>query len=227
MSVEESLKECEYNINQIQHHNPNPYYVSYFLKEFIQSTIGVYDGIIQEANRDFGLFVSGKCTPKKFEKKAKEKNDKYALRFSSWFDENYKNEHKAPYPEFINKVISFFEVNNEIPETTIKILASERYKDDIVQKLDIICHKGKLRSEEMQIEIRRQMPLFLQVINQKRKNNDEPAASEKQVIASTFLEIENFESIEIPYACSIYFPVLKRIIKNSREQIQQLYKWTG
>jgi hypothetical protein len=224
MSIEEKIKDCEYYSIQINHYNPDPYYVNYFLKEFIQSAIDVYDGIIQEADRDFGLFVSDKCTKVKFEKKAKEKNDKSALKFSSWFNENYNNEHKTPYPEFVNKIISFFKESEEIPKMMIMILASERYKDDIVQRLDVKLNKGKLQSEEMQIEIKRQTPLFLQVINQKRKANDEPAVSKKQVITSTFLEIENFENMEIPYACEVYLPVLRRILKNSREKINQLSK---
>ena len=227
MSVEEKIKYCEYNLNQINHHNPDPYYVSYFLKEFVKSAINVYDGIIQEANRDFGLFISDTCTHTKFEKKAKEKNDKSALKFSLWFNENYKNEHKTSYPEFVNKIISFFKENNELPRMTIKILTSERYKDDIVQTLDIRLHKGKLRFEEMQMEIKRQTPLFLRVINQNRKAKDESTVSEKQIIVSTFLEMKNFENMEIPYACKIYLPVLKRILKNSRDQINQLSRWSN
>jgi hypothetical protein len=30
--------------------------------------------------------------------------------------------------------------------------------------------------------------------------------------------------MEIPYACEVYLPVLRRILKNSREKINQLSK---
>jgi hypothetical protein len=91
MSIGKKIKDCEYNLNQINHFNPDPHYVNYFLEAYIQSVIDVYDKIIEEANRDFGLFISGKCTKEKFEKKAVEKNDLLALNFLSWFKENYEN----------------------------------------------------------------------------------------------------------------------------------------
>ena len=224
MDIEEKIQNCEYNLNQINHFNPDPYYVNHFLKDFIKSVIGVYSGIIEEANRDFGLFTPGKCSFENFEKKAREKNDKSALEFATWFNENYENEHKPPYPSFIKKLISLFLEENTIPKTVVKILAKDRYEDDIFQELSFRSDKGKLRPEELEIEIKRHLPLFLQLLNQKRKSNDEPKASEKNVIASTFSEIEGFDTMEIPYSCSIYLPVLKRIVKDSRYQIKQLSK---
>ena len=91
MFVEEKLKNCSYNLNQIIHFNPDPYYVDYFFRMYIQSVSDFYDGIFEEANRDFGLFISGKSTREKFEKKAIEKGDVLALKFLSWFKENYEN----------------------------------------------------------------------------------------------------------------------------------------
>ena len=38
------------------------------------------------------MFISGKCTKEKFEKKAVEKNDHLALKFLSWVKENYENQ---------------------------------------------------------------------------------------------------------------------------------------
>jgi len=70
MNVEGKIKDCEYNLKQIKHFDPDPYYINYFFKEYLQSVMNVYDEILEEADRDFGLFVSGKCTKKKFEKKS-------------------------------------------------------------------------------------------------------------------------------------------------------------
>jgi len=224
MDIEEKIQSCEHNLKQIDHFNPDPYYVNHFLEDFIKSVIDVYDGIIEEANRDFGFFIPEKCSLESFERKAKEKNDKTALEFSDWFNENYKNEHKPSYPSFIKKLIIIFLEQDKIPKTVVKILAKDRYKDDIFQEITVRSEKGKLSHEELEIEIKRHLPLFLQLLNQKRKRNGEPLVSERKVAASTFLEIEGFETIEIPYSCGIYLPVLKRIVKDSRYQIRQLSK---
>jgi len=66
MNIEGKIIDCDYNLKQINHFNPDPHYVNYFLEAYIQSVIDVYDGIFDEANRDFGLFISGKCTKEKF-----------------------------------------------------------------------------------------------------------------------------------------------------------------
>jgi hypothetical protein len=108
----------------------------------------------------------------------------------------------------------------------MKIQANQRYKDDVFQSIQVGLTKGKIRSKkELQIEIRRQMPVFLEIINQKRKKKNEPKVSEKQVVASTFLEMKNHEDIEIPYACEVYLPVLKRFLDESRKEIKRLTRW--
>ena len=82
MSFERKVADCQYNLKQINHFNPDPYYVDYFFKAYLQSVINIYDEILEEANRDFGLFVLGKCTKEEFERKAIEKNDQKALDFA-------------------------------------------------------------------------------------------------------------------------------------------------
>ena len=226
MSVERKVADCQYNLKQINHFNPDPYYVNYFFKAYLQSVINVYDGIFEEANRDFGLFIFGKCTKEKFERKAIEKNDQKALKFLSWFRKNYKNEHNNSYPNFIKEIIYFFKQYNHLPKITMKIQANQRYKDDVFQLIQVVLTNGKIRSkEELKIEIKRQTPVFLEIINQKRKKKNEPKVSENQVIASTFLEMENFEDIEISQACETYLPVLKRFLDESRNEIKVLTTW--
>jgi hypothetical protein len=223
MNLEAKLKDCQYNLDQINHFNPEPYYVSYFLREYFKSIIEVYDGIFEEANRDFGLFISGKCTKERFEDKANEKNDQFALKFVSWFDSNYKNEHQAVYPKFIKEIISYFKENNSIPKITIKLLSEQRYEQDPVQEVKAELKGEKLRSKEaLGLQIKRQTPLFLELINKKRKERKEPKMYESQIIASAFLDLENYEDVEISYACEIYIPVLSRLLENSMLKIQQL-----
>jgi len=225
MNIEGKIRDCEYNLKQINHFDPDPYYVNYFFKAYLQSVIDVYDEILEEANRDFGLFISGKCTKEKFERKAIKKNDQQALRFLSWFNENYENEHNSSYPNFIKKIIYFFKESNHLPKITIKIRANLRYKDDVFQTIQVELSKGKIRSkEELQIEMKRQTPIFLEIINQKRKNKNEPKVAENQVIASAFLEIKNHQ-VEISHACEIYLPVMKRLLDESRNEIKRLTTW--
>ncbi len=180
---------------------------------------------LEEADRDFGLFISGKCTKEKFERKAIKKNDQQALKFLSWFNKNYESEHNSSYPSFIKKISCFFKEYKHLPEITIKIRANPRYKDDDVQTIQVGLTKGKIRSkEELKIEIKRQMPVFLEIVNQKRNSKNEPKVSENQIIASAYLEMKNHE-FEISYACEIYFPVMKRFLDESRNEIKRLTRW--
>ncbi len=223
MNIEGKIKYFEYNLKQIKHFDPDPYYVNYFFIAYLQSVIDVYDEIFEEANRDLGLFISGKCTKEKFEKKAIEKNDQLALKFLSWFNENYENEHDSSYPSFIKKISCFLKEFNHLPKITIKIRANPRYKDDVFQEIQVGLTKGKIRSkEELQIEITRQKPVFLEIINLKRKNKNEPKVSKNQIIASAYLEMKNHEDIEISHACEIYLPVMKRFLDESRNAIKRL-----
>lgn len=226
MNIDGKIKDCEFYLKQIIRFNPDPYFVGYFFKAYIQSVIDCYDEIFREANIDFGLFISGKCTQEEFERKSVEKNDEKAMKFLSWFKDNYEKEHTSPIPSFIKKTIYFFKKNNHLPKISIKIGAAKRYKNDIFQTIQVGLTEGKIRSkEELQFEIKRQTPLFLEIINQKRKNNDESKVSENQVIASSFLDMKDYDGMEISHACEIYLPVLKRFLDESREKIKTLTTW--
>ena len=41
-------------------------------------------------------------------------------------------------------------------------------------------------------------------------------------IEADIAELESYEEMEIPYACEVYLPVLKRILDESRIKIKQL-----
>jgi len=228
MNIEEKIRDCKYNLKQIKHFNPDPHYVDYFFKNYLQSVLDVYDGIFEEANRDFGLFVREKCTKEKFEVKAIGKKDNLALEFVSWFEKHFKDEHANQYPNFIKKVLDFFAKYGELPKITIKILANQRYSDDIIQEIHVELTNGNIRSkEDLRMEIKRQIPILLELINQKRKKYDEPKVNENQIVASTFLELKNYEDIEILYACEIYLPVVIRLFEESQKEIKRLTTYVG
>ena len=227
MNIEEKIEECESILKQIKQFDPDPYYVNYFFNSYLFSVNKVYVGIFEEANRDFGLFISGKYNRETFLEKAKEKNDQKATDFVSWFDKKYDEEHKNIYPNFIKKSCKFQNDHRKLPKIKIMITAQEKYVGDPNQEIITNLRNEKLRSkEELQIEIKRQMPVFVEVINYKRSNNREPKINEKQVTVSTFLDIEgNDEDIEIGYAAKIYISVMKRFLVEAREKIKELTTW--
>jgi len=223
MNIEEAIEKCEISLKQIKQYDPDPFYVNYFFNQFIGSINDIISGIFEEANRDFGLFLTEQISEKNFYQKAKLKNDKNAIKFSEWFSLKYVEEHKNPYPNFMNKICDFKNKFKKLPEIKIMIRASERYKDDINQQIKVNLSQEKLRSkDELGIEIKRQLPIFLEIINHKRQEKNEPGVEENQIVASTFLDIENHENIEIAYAAQIYIPVLKRLVDESRGKIREL-----
>ena len=225
MNIEEEVEKCEIYLKQIKQYDPDPFYVKHFFNQFILSIDNIISGIFEEANTDFGLFVSQQISEHSFNEKAKKKNDENAIKFSTWFSSKFTEEHESPYPNSIKKICDFRKKFEKLPEIKIMIRASDRYKDDINQQIKVNLNQGKIRSkEELEIEIRRQLPVFLEIINHKRREKNEPEIEENQVTASTFVEVGNKEDIEIAYASEIYIPVLKRLVEESREKIYELSK---
>ncbi len=226
MNIEEKIKNCEIYLKQIKKYDPDPFYVNHFFNEYIDSVKDVFDGIFEEADRDFGLFILENISQKKFDEKAKMKNDQNAIKFSEWFSQKFNQEHENPYPNFMKKICKFKSESQKISEIKIMIRASNRYKDDINQQIKVHLSNEKLRSKkELDIEIKRQLPIFLGIINHKRSKKNEPKVGENQISTSAFLDIEEYKDIEIAYAAEIYIPVMKRLIDESRGKIKELTTW--
>ena len=226
MNAEEAIKNCEIYLKQIKQYNPDPYYVNYFFNKYVNSVNDTFTRIFEEGNRDFGLFISENISQKKFDEKAKMKDDEKAKKFSEWYSTEYNQEHKNSYPNFIKNVCQFKNKFDKLPKIKIMIIASDRYKDDIYQQIKVNLNHEKLRSkEELKIEIKRQIPIFLEIINHKRNKNNEPKVGETQVIASAFLDSEEHKDIEIVYAAEIYISVMKRFVEESRKKIKELTTW--
>lgn len=225
MNIEEEVEKCEISLKQIKQYDPDPFYVGYFFNRYVGLRNNVITGIFEEADRDFGLFLSDEITEKNFYEKAKLKNDKNAIKFSEWFRSKYAEEHDNTYPNFMNDICNFRNKFKKIPDVKIMIRASNRYKDDINQEIKVPLSNEKLRSmDELEIEIKRQLPIFLEIINHKRREKNEPRVEENQVTASAFCDSENYENIEIVHAAEIYIPVMKRLVEESRKKIKELNK---
>ena len=223
MNIEEELTNCEIYSKQIKQYDPDPFYVDYFFNKYINSINNIINGIFEEANMDFGLFISEKITQRKFNEKANMKKDENALKFSKWFSKKNKKEHENPYPNHMNKIRLFKNENESLPKIKIMIRATERYKNDVYQEIKIDLKNGKIISrEQLDIEIKRQIPIFLEIINAKRNQNDEAKVTNKKIISSAFVNLEKNNNIEIMYLCQIYTPVIKRLVDESRDKIKEL-----
>ena len=225
MNIEETIEKCEISLKQIKQYDPDPFYVNHFFEQYISLRNKILVGIFEEADRDFGLFLTKPMTEENFLQKAELKNDENAIKFSEWFRTKYAKEHKNPYPNFMNKICIFRKKFEKLPDVKIMIRASDRYKDDINQEIQVPLSNKKLRSkDELDIEIKRQLPVFLEIINHKRHERNEPKVEKHQVIASTFLDIENHKDIEIVYTAEIYIPVIRRLVEEARTKINDLIR---
>jgi len=225
MNIEKEIEESEFILKKIKQYESDPYYVSYFFNSYLFSVNKVYHGIFEEANRDFGLFIS-EYSKNAFLEKATEKNDRKALSFGIWFEKKYDEYHQCGYPNFIKKCCKFQNDGKLLPKIKIMISAKERYIND--PNHEIICNMkdGKIGSkEELQIEIRRQLPIFLEIINYKRNNFKEPIINKNQVSISTFLDIDGNEDVDILDASKNYLFVLKKFVFEAREKIKELTRW--
>ena len=226
MSIEKIIEDCKIYQKQIKQYEPDPFYVNYFFSKFIDSVNMIMENIFDEASRDFGLFITENISQEKFLKKAKEKNDEKAIKFSEWYTDKINQEHKSRFPKAIKKICELKNEQNLLPEIKIMIRAQDRYENDINQQIMVGLSSEKLRSkEELQIEINRQLPVFLEVINHKRVKNNEPRVYENQVMASAFVDIEDTYEIEVAYAAEIYIPVLTRLVEETRGKIKELTSW--
>ena len=223
MNIEETIEKCEISLKQIKQYDPDPFYVNHFFEQYINLKNKIIKGIFEEADRDFGLFLTKPITEERFLQKAKLKNDKNAIKFLEWFRTKYVEEHKNPYPNFMNEICNFRKKFGKLPDVKIMIRASDRYKDDINQEIQVPLSNKKLRSKnELDIEIERQLPVFLEIINHKRRGRNEPKVANNQIVASTFLDIGNYRDIEIAYTAEIYIPVIKRLVEEVRTKIKDL-----
>ena len=226
MSIKRRIEDCNGFLNQIKKYDPDPYYVGYFLDEFIKTVNHIFDDIFQEANRNFGLYDKQDNSEEKFEEMSVIKNDKNALEFSKWFKKINQREHEKPFPNFMNQLCILKKQGKQLPKLKIMLRPKERFKDDIFQEINPRLSNGKLSSkDELKIEISRQLSVYFEIINHKRKQKNEPKVGKEQIIPSIFLMLEEGKNIEISYAVEIYMPVINRLIEESRKKIHELTTW--
>ena len=148
MNVEEEIKKCDYvGIENLLYIFLKAFYVNYFFNKYINSINNIIYGIFEEANMDFGLFVTEKITQRKFNEKANIKKDTNALKFSEWFSIKYKKEHENPYPNFMNEICQFKNKNETLPEIKIRIRAKRKTQSILSKQIKIGLKNGKIISK--------------------------------------------------------------------------------
>lgn len=226
MSIERRIDDCNCFLNQIKKYDPDPFYVGYFLEEFIKSVNLIYDEIFQEANRNFGLYDKGNNSEEKFEEMSIIKNDKNALEFSKWFKKINEREHEKLFPNFMKQICKLKKQGNRLPKLKIMLRPKERFKDDIFQEINPRLSSGKLISkDELKIEVSRQLSIYFEIINHKRRQKNESKVGKEQIVPSAFLTLDEGKDIEISHAVEIYMPVINRLIDESRKKIHELTTW--
>ena len=205
----------------MKQYEPDPYYISYFLKIYSNSINKIFSGIFEEAISDFGLYISEKINQQTFEKQNQTKKDEKFQQFLDWYNLQQQKIEQKSSSKFI-KEITKQNQTKKIIKIKIMIRAKQRFLDDIFQEIKINLKNGKLTSkEELRLEILKQTPQFLESINVKRKKNREPRVKQNQVVASTFIEI-NERDFEIVFLAENYFKTITKIIEDSRNKIKEL-----
>ena len=205
----------------MKQYEPDPYYISYFLKIYSNSINKIFSGIFEEAISDFGLYISEKINQQTFEKQNQTKKDEKFQQFLDWYKLQQQKIEQKSSSKFIKEITKQNQIK-KIIKIKIMIRAKQRFLDDIFQEIKINLKNGKLTSkEELRLEILKQTPQFLESINVKRKKNREPRVKQNQVVASTFIEI-NERDFEIVFLAENYFKTITKIIEDSRNKIKEL-----
>ena len=223
MNIENCLEKCKISQKQIQRFNPDPFYVNHFFEEFLNSVNDTLNAILEEANRDFGLFIVGEISEKKFSEKVKDKNDQSAIKFFDWYEKRLNHLEQNSYSYAIQEIYNMKRRDEKLPKIITMIRAKELYKDDIFQEIKIKLKNGKIFSKgSIDIELRRQTPLFVDILNHKRMKNNEPKVHQNQVIVSTFFQINENKTIEVEHSTEMYLKLLNRFVDESRIKIKEL-----
>ena len=219
MEVEREIKNCQVCLTKLKQYDPDPYYVSFFFNQYTNAIKNIINGIIKEADRDFGLFIHGKISYEAFQKKAKYKNDVNAIKFAEWFAKKYEEEHTSLYPSIMKKILNFKETFQNIPTIKLMIKPKKRFDDDINQEIKI---NQKLKREDLMVEIDKQIPLFLEIINHKRNQNKQPKLKKNHTYASACIDIKGHKDIDVFYMAEIYLFTIQRFVNETRIKIKKL-----
>lgn len=222
MSIEESIDECVMNASMLNKYEPDLNYVDHFFRRYLDVVEEAYLGILEEANRDFGLFAP-QCDLEEFKKKCIEKNDPDALEFVEWYEKKIREEHKDYYPSLMYSIMQYYKHNKKLPKVEARIKAINAYKGDMTHAIPDKLMREDMGSDEVfKKHMWTHIEIFLDRINNKRAANGEPKVPDNGMAIATYFK--NFDNFEIKYAADIYIQVIRRIVTDSRNKIRESTK---
>ncbi|MCE2498886.1 MAG: hypothetical protein J4F28_07890 [Nitrosopumilaceae archaeon] len=229
----DAVQECRMRARQIRLHNPDPYYTGHHFEQYLRAANAAVDGIFHTAGIDFGLLpCMGKpATRDSFEAAIRERGrrDALASEFLEWYDAQHSGPwHSAVYTRAVGAARRTVRTHGRAPGVRIMISASDGYADDPSYEVDTagLTSRGRLRSrDELSVEVRRRLPAFLDMVNDKRRRSGEPAASAKDVGAFCFAVVRHggkTHAVDMARAADVYVQALQRMISESEARIRDL-----
>lgn len=229
----DAVQECRMRARQIRLHNPDPHYTGHHFEQYLRAANAAVDGIFHTAGIDFGLLACmGKpATRDSFEYAIRERGrrDALASEFLKWYDAQHSGPwHSAVYTRAVGAARHMIRTHGRAPGVRIMISVSDGYADDPSYEVDTagLTSRGRLRSrDEMSVEVRRRLPAFLDMVNDKRRRRGEPAASAGNVGAFCFAVVRHggkTHAVEMARAADVYVQALQRMISESEVRIREL-----
>lgn len=230
----DAVRECLMRARQIRLHDPDPYYAGHHFEQYLRAANAAVDGIFRTAGTDFGLLpCMGKHAARdSFEAaiRARGERDASASEFLEWYDAQDSGPwHSAVYTRAVGAARRMVRIRGRAPGVRVMIGVSDGYADDPSYEVDtagLTSRGGRLRSrDELSVEVRRRLPAFLEMVNDKRRRSGEPGASAGKVVAFCFAVVRHggeTHAVGMARAADVYVQTLQRMISESEARIRVL-----
>ena len=190
-------------------HDPDPYYIRYYLVKYMDAADAAIGRIFASAGSSFGVMMRGRAKTRdeyvhclwQREKSngSSQGTDMLAREFLRWYDAQHAGAwHEGTPAQMMGIVLDARHATGSMPGIKIMIRAKERHKGDPIYEINTrgLLSGGKLLSrQELEMRVKRRMPAFLEIINHKRSQNGEPAVKTGDVMPSAFAEITRHDDI--------------------------------
>ena len=240
-----AVQRCAEHAGYIGLHDPDPHYTGHCFAEYLRAADAAVDGIFVAAGADFGLSLGRPATRDSFAQGIRH-GDILASEFLKWYDDQYQHQwHSGTYPHMMMMARDMARATGQAPEIRIMIRAEDRYRDDPIYDIDTtgLVSNGRLCSRDgLLARVRYMTPIFLELVNHKRRQKGEPRVSGKGVVASAFAVIHagghagkpcapppppSPQSsppvlMELAYAAEVYVQVIQRMRSESASYIRGL-----
>lgn len=239
--------QCSVYARLLRLHDPDPYYVGHLFSMYLRAADAAINDIFAGADTDFGLFARGRpMTRDSFaahlirrrqlrrQRQGGSGHDALATEFLRWYDGQYDGQwHHPPgsYPHLMRIARDAARTSPRLPDVRITMVATDMYRDDPVYEMDMagLTVGGRLRSRaELDAQVRRRTPVFLEMVNHKRRRYGEPATRAGRVAASASAALCGggargpYATMNIPRAAEVYVSTIKRMRAESALRMREV-----